>query len=66
MEPLTAVGLIVAVFLLLAVIIAQVDGLAFMAPKSTRALRGAAARTSSSLQVRSSASRRGTPSGSCP
>ena len=43
MEHLTAVGLIVAVFLLLAVIIAQVDGLAFMAPKSTRALRGAAA-----------------------
>lgn len=43
MEPLTAVGLIIAVFLLLAVVIAQVDGLAFMAPKSTRAMRGAAA-----------------------
>ena len=42
MEPLTAVGLIIAVFLLLALFIAQVDGLAFMAPKSTRAMRGAA------------------------
>lgn len=42
MEPLTAVIGIVAVFLLLALFIARSDGLAFLAPKSTRGIRASA------------------------
>jgi hypothetical protein len=43
MEPLTAVLAIVAVFLVLSVLVARADGLAFMAPKSTRGIQLSAA-----------------------
>jgi hypothetical protein len=39
MEPLTAVLAIVAVFVVLAALVARVDGLAFMAPRSTRGIQ---------------------------
>lgn len=39
MEPLTAVLLMLAVFLVLAAFIARTDRLAFMAPKSTAGIR---------------------------
>jgi len=43
MEPLTAVLIMLAVFLVLATFIARTDGLAFMAPKSTAGIRMSAA-----------------------
>ncbi len=43
MEPLAAVLGILAIFLLLATVFARVDGLAFLAPKSTRGIRLSAA-----------------------
>ena len=43
MEPLTAVLIMLAVFLILATFIARTDGLAFMAPKSTAGIRTSAA-----------------------
>jgi hypothetical protein len=42
MEPLTAVIAIIAVFIGLAAWAARSDGLAFLAPKSTRAIRSSA------------------------
>jgi hypothetical protein len=42
MTPFTAVLVILAVFMVLAMIIAKTDGLAFLAPKSTRAIRASA------------------------
>ncbi|MBI4409308.1 MAG: hypothetical protein HY561_06340 [Gemmatimonadetes bacterium] len=42
MEPLVAVVGILAVFVVLAWVIAQVDGLGFLAPKSTHGIRGSA------------------------
>lgn len=42
MEPLAAVLAIIAVFLFLAAIIARVDGLAFLAPASTRGIAASA------------------------
>ena len=43
MEPLTALLAILAVFLVLATLMARSDGLAFLAPKSTRAVHASAA-----------------------
>jgi hypothetical protein len=42
MEPLTAVVAVVALFVVLALIVARVDGLTFLAPASTRAIRSSA------------------------
>jgi hypothetical protein len=42
MGPLAAIAGILALFVILAVFIAHVDGLTFMAPKSTRAIRASA------------------------
>lgn len=44
MEPLAAVLGILAVFVILAAIFARVDGLAFLAPASTRGMRLSATR----------------------
>lgn len=44
MEPLAAVLAILAVFLILATIFARADGLAFLAPDSTRGIRASATR----------------------
>jgi hypothetical protein len=44
MEPLAAVLAIVAIFLLLAMMFARFDGLAFLAPSSTRGIRLSATR----------------------
>jgi len=43
MEPLTALLAILAVFLVLATLMARSEGLAFLAPKSTRGIRTSAA-----------------------
>jgi hypothetical protein len=42
MEPLYGVLLIVATFIVLAVVIAQVEGLAFLGPASTRGVQSSA------------------------
>jgi hypothetical protein len=42
MEPLTAVLGIVGIFVILALVVARIDGLAFLAPKSTRGIRSSA------------------------
>jgi hypothetical protein len=42
MEPLTATLAIIAVFIVLALWLARTDGLAFLAPKSTRVLQASA------------------------